>query len=212
MSLSPPPTIVNLNKDPSANSIWTRWFSKIYDYFGGDLWDDELAALASSLSPGVSPTLANFGATGITRQYEFNRGDSVQVAFHIRHSIKRGSLVYPHIHWSTDGTSSGNVEWVISYEIAKGHQQEEFAAQTPITLVQTANANAWHHHIVEASDAQAFVAPEVDSLILMRITRGSTSDTYTNAGGGHVFGLYADLHYQKDRFGTPQKSPNFYER
>lgn len=192
----------------------------------GDLWDDELSVISLDRPPGAGTpaTNANFGPTSISQQPVFNRGDSAVCRFHITHRIKPGSLVYPHVHWSTDGSNatagvSDIVEWEIDWQLAKGHQQEEFTDQTQIVLTQSVYnpnsggptaPNAWHHYIVEASDLQAFEAPEVDSLIIMRIRRGSTSDTYTNAGNGHVFGLYVDLHYQLDRIGTPQKAPDFY--
>lgn len=205
--IAPPPTQI-----PEFGYQWRNWLNSVYEKLRGPLWEDYTETLANAQPRGTAPTLAAFGATSITQQYAFNRGDGIQVAFHVRHDIKPGSLMYPHVHWSTDGVGSGDVEWVIEYEYAKGHNQEAFAAQTSITLVQTASGTAWQHMITEASDAQAFTAPEVDSLILMKVSRGSTSDTYPNTGTGGVFGLYVDIHYQRDRFGTPNKAPDFYAR
>ena len=117
--------------------------------------------------------------------------------------------MYPHVHWTTNGTNTNTVKWELIYTYAKGHNQEAFPTETTINLEQAGSGTAWQHMIVEASDAQAFTAPEVDSLILMRVrrvTNGGTDNT------DQVFGLFVDIHYQKDRFGTPQKSPNFYAR
>ena len=227
MPLIQPPSQVELvRKNSWADSTWKKWLNSIYTHFGGDLWDDELAEISLDKPPGAGTpaSLANFGPTSITQQPVFNRDDSAVVKFHIRHQIKVGSLIYPHVHWSTDGTAATSgvsdiVEWEIDYQIAKGHQQESFTDQSQIVMTQSVyNAvstgpttpDLWHHYITECSDAQAFTAPEVDSLIMMRIRRGSTSDTYSDIGNGHVFGLYVDLHYQKDRFGTVNKAPDFY--
>lgn len=227
--LEPTPSKITLvNGDPRSDSVWKRWLNHFYELFGGALWDDETTEISLDKPPGAGTpaSLANFGPTSMTQQPVFNRGDSAVAKFHIRHQIKPGSRIYPHVHWSTDGTAatsgvSDTVEWEIDYQIAKGHQQEAFTDQTQIVMSQSvyntnspgpSNPTAWHHYITEASDSQAFEAPEVDSLVIMRVRRGNTLDTYSNVGNGHVFGLFVDFHYQKDRFGTPQKSPDFYKR
>jgi hypothetical protein len=228
MPLNPPPSRTRLVDEAKSDTIWKNWFYQIYRFFGGERWEDLLAEITLARPPGAGTpaSLANFGPTSISQQPVFNRGDAATLRFHITHNIKPGSKMYPHVHWSTDGTAATSgvsdiVEWEIDYQVAKGHQQEEFTDQTQIVMTQSVyndnsggptNPDAWHHYITEASDAQAITAPEVDSLIIMRVRRGSTSDTYDNTGSGHVFGLYVDFHYIKDRFGTPFKSPDFYKR
>jgi len=213
------------NSNTTFDIVWRQWLNRVYERVKGPLWEDMLSPIAGSTSGGTKPTFSSFGPDSLTEQYQFNRGESIYVGFHVLHNTKPGSLFYPHVHWSTDGTaatlgSSDIVEWEINYSVAKGHQQENFPAASQILIQQSVynsvtgsgpSPTAWHHYITEASDAQAFEAPEVDSLILMEIKRGSTNDTYSNSANGHVFGLYVDIHYQIDRFGTPQKSPNFYE-
>ena len=181
----------------------------------GDLWDDETAAIANG-TPTPSPALlANFGPGGVqVQEYVFNQGDSMYIRFPIKHQIKPGSKVYIYIRWSTDGSGAGNVAWKFTWLEAKGHGQEAFAqaATSPLIVVGAAHATPWWHHVTEASDVQAMDAPEVDSVLLMEVERGAAGDgdTYTNAGNGHVFGLYVSLHYIKDRLGTTQKAPDFY--
>ena len=220
--LSAPPAVI---KDKNSQA-WTNWLNKVYEKLRGPLWEDMLAPLANAQPRGTAPILQPFGATSITQQLEFNRGDGAQVGFHIPHNVKPGSKAYMHVHWSTDGTaataaSTDTVEWVLDYEYAKGHQQESFGNAGQITLTQSVYSgisvgpttpDPWFHYITEASDAQAIVLPEVDSLLFVKVTRGSTSDTYDNTGNGNVFGLFVDIHYQIDRFGTPRKSPDFYKR
>ena len=81
-----------------------------------------------------------------------------------------------------------------------------FPAPTVIQIGEAAAGTAWRHMVTEASVDDAFVAPEVDSIILMRVKRNSTSPTNTDT----VFGLFVDLHVEIDRAATPSKSPDFY--
>lgn len=201
---SPPPF-------PELDWIGRKWLNQIYEKLRGPLWDDNLTSLTPGKVPAsAAPTWTAFGPSGICFQWVFGIDDHIQTAgFHITHDIKPGSLIYPHVHWSTDGTDANTVKWELSFTYAKGHNQEAFPADITVTLEQAASGTAWQHMIVEALDAQAFVAPEVDALIIMdvkRITNGGTENT------DDVFGLFVDLHYQKDRFGTPQKAPDFYKR
>lgn len=209
MPLTPPPSMVELvRKNAEADAIWKKWFNSISNLFGGDLWDDNLTSLFTSRPGATSPTLTAFGPTGTNQQWAFGVNDFVYTAgFHITHDIKIGSKMYPHVHWTTDGIDTNTVKWELSFTYAKGHQQEAFPADTVIEIEQAGSGTAWYHMISEVTDAQAFDAPEVDSLVIMRvrrITNGGTDNT------DDVFGMFVDLHYQKDRFGTKNKAPDFY--
>lgn len=211
MAIEPPPSVVELVKDNfRADAQWKSWLNTIWEFFGGVRWEDNLTSLLTGRVGGTAPTLTAFGPTGTNDAYAFGINDFVYTSgFHITHDIKPDSKIYPHVHWTTDGTSTNTVKWELSFTYAKGHNQEAFPADTVINLEQAASGTAWQHMITEASDAQAFDAPEVDSIIVMRARR------VTNAGTDNtddVFGLFVDLHYQKDRFGTAQKAPDFYKR
>lgn len=205
MELEPPPYSTILN-----SLIWRNWFNQIYEKLRGPLWEDNLTSLISA-RPGVTaPALTAFGPTGTNQAYVFGVNDFVYTAgFHIKHDVKPNSLVYPHVHWTTDGTDTNTVKWEMSYTYAKGHNQEAFPADTVVTVEEAGSGTAWQHMITETSAANAFTVPEVDSLVLLRLRRVTNGGT-DNADD--VFGLFVDLHYQKDRFGTPQKSPDFYAR
>lgn len=205
MELPPPPGRIF-----EFTEIWRNWLNIVYEKLRGPLWYDNLTSL-NTAKPGASaPTLRAFGPTGNNQLYDFAIGDILYTAgFHINHDIKPGSKIYPHVHWSTNGVNTNTVKWELSWTVAKGHQQEAFPADTVINLEAAASGTAWYHMITEATDTQTFDAPEVDSIVIMRIrrvTNGGTDNT------DQVFGIFVDLHYQRDRFGTPQKSPNFYAR
>lgn len=211
MPLQPPPSPVELvRKNGFADATWKKWLNSIYNYFGGDLWDDELTSLIPSRPGATAPTLTAFGPTGTNEALVFAVNDLVYTpGFHIRHTIKPNSKIYFHVHWSTDGISTNTVKWELSITYAKGHNQEAFPADTVVNLEEAASGTAWQHMITEMSDAQAITAPEVDSVVMVRlrrVTNGGTNNT------DDVFGLFVDIHFQKDRFGTPNKAPDFYRR
>ena len=172
-------------------------------------WDDITADLSAGKAVGANaPTWATF-RDGISA-YEFSAGtmNELWITFHIKHDYSEGSLVYPHIHWAPNTTSTGTVRWGMEYTVAKGHDQEAFPASTTIYLESTIASNKQYQHIVtEATDAQAFDAFEADTLILMRIFRdaANAADTFPDT----VFAFTADIHFQADKDVTPNKSPPF---
>lgn len=170
-----------------------------------DGWKDLRMALVASASGPAAPAATVFGPTGVIKQLAFAVNDSVYVAAHVDHDILPGSLMYPHVHWSTNGTSINTVKWQLTYVTAKGHDQEAFPADTVLTLEEAASGTAWQHMVTE--DPTGFTALEVDSLFiceLKRITNGGVENADT------VFGLFADLHYEVLGFATPNRTPNFY--
>lgn len=174
-------------------------------------WFDLLTSInTGKVGAANAPSWTAVGPTGTNYAWAFAVNDYIQLpGFHINHDIKRGSKVYPHVHWTTNGTSTNTVKWELSYTIAKGHNQEAFPADTVINVEQAGSGTAWQHMISESADVDAFDAPEVDSIVLMRlrrVTNGGTDNADT------VFGLFVDLHYQMERTGTLNKSPDFYTR
>jgi len=131
--------------------------------------------------------------------------------FHQLHDIKIGSKMYPHIHWMPTSNHTGNVVWKIEYVHAKGHaQQESLSTQagTTIYIVDSGNGIIGEHIVSETSESDAFIAPEIDSIIRFKVSRDVDNplDTYY----GNVFLLLTDLHYEADRIASLNKSPDFY--
>ena len=171
-----------------------------------DGWRDLRAPLIGAKSAGVSdPTLSVFGVSGDIRQYKFAVGNEVYLAFHIDHDIKVGSTVYPHVHWAGSSTDINLVKWEFEYTVAARTDAAAFPAPSTIDLQEAPSATAWAHQVTE--DAVGFAAPEVDSLVLVhltRVTNGGTENT------DDIYGLFVDLHYETDRVSTPSRTPPFY--
>lgn len=205
--LPPPP------RDNGKDSFqWKNWFNIVFEKLRGPLWDDYTTAISAGKLPAANYPTYDYtaGPSSNLGMYQFGINDYIDLEpIHIKHDIKPDSKIYPHVHWTLDGTNVNDVHWELSYSIAKGHNQEAFSATSTVTVIGTPTGTAWTHMVSEVGDANAIDAPEVDSLVLLRlkrITNGATENTDA------IYGLTVDLHYQKDRLGTPQRAPNFYLR
>lgn len=168
-------------------------------------WKDNFANLTAAATGAGAPALAAFGPSGVVKQREFGIGDSVYVVWHMDHDVRPGSLAHMHVHWSSNGTSTGLVRWEINYTFAKGHQQANFPADSQVRIEQAGAGTAWRHMIAE--DQTGFIIPEVDSLIIAEVKRIAPT---TGSNANQIFGLFVDIHYQSDRDTTVGKAPPFY--
>ena len=173
------------------------------------LWKDLTASFSGSKLPAVNaPTWTNFGpaTTPRVQQLAFGVNDYAQLEpFHVNHDIvPNATRAAIHVHWSTDGTDTGNVQWEFTILRALGHQQEAFSS-TVVTVEAPHMGTQWGHNISEVGVADELTFTEPDELIIV-ITRriAASSDENTDT----VFGLTMDFHYQASFYGTPGKSAN----
>ena len=192
------------------SGIW----SKITSLFQGKhelVWKDNLAPMIGGKGAEMAEPDLVAALGGIYfPQFAPNIIEEAMAFFHINHDIARNSLVYPHIHWSPSDANAGTVRWGFEYAVLQ-RDVGNTSATTTIYLEDTANGNVGiRNQVVEATEAQAFTAPEVDSLVVARIFRDAThaNDTYAS----DAIGLFGDLHYQAEMSGTPQKAADFYRR
>ena len=210
MSFIPPPSHVQLVTDSydgdkiinnsRQDSIWKKWLSGIYERFGGNQWYDLTAPIISAGRRGVTSDFdwVNYNGSGIY-QPRFSINEDGIVNFHINHDIKRGSKMYPHVHWELN----------YIYAARDDDSPIAFSSVQTKTLIGTPSGVAHTHHVTETSDADAIDAFEVDTIICMqlkRISNGATDNT------NDIFGHFVDFHYQRERFGTISKSPDFYRK
>ena len=177
-------------------------------------WNDIISEVVLKGSGAGDPAWANFrdGMYG----YSFSASAMKETfhRFHILHDYATGTVLYPHIHWSPNTTSTGVVRWGFEYSVAKGHQQgagSTFGATTTVYVEQSVNTSSQYQHFVAEvaiGDAIPATLVEPDSLILMRIFRDAAhvNDTFPDA----VFAWMADIHYQSSRLSTKNKAPNFF--
>lgn len=175
-------------------------------------WEDYTASLTAA-QPGLTnpPNFAAFRNGLVLPAFDDTQAEDMYIQIHIKHDIKLGTLVYPHIHWSPgNSTGTGTVRWGFEYSVAKGHQQQAFPATTTVYVEQAAVGTAYMHMIGETSETDAIPSTNIepDSMVLFRIFRDAAhaNDTFT----GDAFGIQVDLHYQREFVGTPNRSPDFY--
>jgi len=182
-------------------SVLTR--ADVSDIFGG--WRDLQAPIVGAgIPPSSAPSLATFSSAGLY-QYAFAVNDYAILTFHIDHDMKQNATMYPHVHWTTNGTSTASVKWELKYSVAAGHNQAAFPTETTITFEEAASGTAFQHMITE--DATGVATPEVDSLVvctIKRITNGALENNNT------VYGLTVDWHYPTQMYATKNRAPNFY--
>jgi hypothetical protein len=172
-------------------------------------WKDIVMPLNGAGVPAASsPDLIPFGPSGLREEFRFAVNDYCFVGpIHINHDCKPSGDIYLHVHWSTNGTNVQPVKWELQVMRARGHNQENFAAPTTISVEQAAAGSAWRHMVAEVAVDSKFIMTEPDELFLVtlrRVTNGGTDNT------DNVFGLCVDGHYQSDRQSTVNKAPNFY--
>lgn len=174
-------------------------------------WYDLLSPIVSAGRRGSLSDFdwTDYNSTGIY-QPEFALNEDGIVNFHINHDIKRGSKMYPHVHWSTDGTQTNDVVWELNYIWADRNDAtpSTFSALQTLTITGAPSGTAYQHIVSEVSDGAAIDVPDVDAIILMqikRVTNGGTNNTDA------VFGHFVDIHYQRERLGTPNKAPDYYK-
>jgi hypothetical protein len=176
----------------------------------GPGWRDNIAQI-DTRGGGTAPGL-NLYRDGIYL-YEFSAESMMEVFanYHIDHDYKLGSMLYPHLHFTTTNASAGVVRLGFEYTIAKGHQQAKFPASSTLYLNVTVPANSDHLHFVAelgTGNGIAGTGIEPDTVVLMRVFRDAASPADTFAGT--IFGICADLHYECDRYATPNRAPDFY--
>jgi len=177
-----------------------------------DEWDDIVADMASAKIPTTNaPDWKSFRGGLYTYAFDDTTNEQVYLAFHILHDIKRGSKLYLHIHWSPgNNTDTGTVRWGFEYSIAKGHGQEAFPATNTVYVEQASDGTAYMHNVAELSDDDAIYKEDLepDTVLLVRVFRDASHANDTFVGDAH--GFQVDIHYQRDRDGTPNKAPDFY--
>lgn len=176
-------------------------------------WSDIVAELYTRGGP-ASPVPTVF-RNGIYL-YEFTPTDTLEVFsnFHIPHSYKLGSMIYPHVHFSVTSNNTGVVRWVFEYTVANRRDgaatNYTFGATSSIAVDFTVPSNsAYSHFVCEAPDLGGIAGTnlDVDGMILMRIYRegAHVNDTFPDS----VWGITADVHIEVDKASTPFRAPDF---
>lgn len=179
----------------------------------GDGWFDivsEFYTRGGPAAPGVSQYI------GGIYLLEFSDTDTLEAFanFHIPHSYKPNTMIYPHVHFVVKSNSAGTIRWGFEWTFARRADSTgltAFPATQTIYIDFAVPANSADKHFV-AEAAQGAGIPgtniEVDGMILARVFREPThpNDTFV----GSAWAITSDLHVEVDRHSTPNRAPNFY--
>jgi hypothetical protein len=171
-------------------------------------WKDMIAPLTVEGLTENAAVFAPFGPSGNRAELRFVQGSMAYCKpFHVNHDVKPGGKALVHVHWTTNGSSTGNVRWAFEIMRARGFAQEYFGGEVNIYVEQPAWGGAWRHMVAEVDITDALTLTEPDELILITLRR-CTCEADDNPD--HVYALMVDLHYEADRDSTPNRAPDFY--
>jgi hypothetical protein len=133
--------------------------------------------------------------------------------FHIPHTWKPGTDMFPHVHFTLLSSAAGTVRWGFEYIFAQTHRSAGVirypeTSQT-IYIEQVVPAGSERIHFVAESEVGIpGEGLEVDGMMLVRLFRDGAhpNDTFAQ----DVFGITVDLHTEIDRYSTPFRFPPFY--
>ena len=175
-------------------------------------WRDLICGLDTRSGPS-EPVLTNY-RNGI---YLFAFLPEInQEAFgtaHIDHDYALGTELFPHFHYSVGDTETGTIRWGIEYTHARRFDDTGNTVFGPTNIIyveQAINGVAYTHYVAQPTPGNGIQGAgiNIDTVILLRVFRDAEheNDTYS----GIAYGITLDLHYQCERYATPNKDPNFF--
>ena len=169
------------------------------------VWDDIRCPASSGGGGSSNPTFAVFRkdlagtSIGVWAQRFADPGAENDLMFdaQLPHSIKLGSTLHPHIHWSPNSAVAGNVGWGIEY--AEANINEVFPVTTTV-LQAFATAGIQYQHQISEWTPISKATRNISAMFKCRIFRSNTGgiDTYADVVWLHEF----DIHYEIDMIGS----------
>ena len=180
-------------------------------FFGGaTVWNDVNLGAATlgvpaSNNPDIDEFVDNTGAdTGIETR-AFATGEYLSGVFEIPHSYRKGSDVYPHVHWQGIVAPAGgtdNLQWQLTYAVARNN-----ITLDPATTIVIQRAFTTQYSFVRSNFpviAGATAGPggtplQYGDQFLLRLGRiAATSDEYA----GDALIATNGLHFEQDSVGS----------
>lgn len=173
-------------------------------------WFDLQSALYTRPG-GNSPGYAQFQDRIYRPELQKGLEQELYADFHINHDYSPGTMIYPHLHFTTNSNNSGSVKINFQYTWARRHESDgQTTFTSSITKSSIINIQANHaktHFVTELAEGDGIdgTGLEADVVIMMCVWRDAV-DTFPDS----ILAIQADCHYEKDRSATPNRAPNFY--
>jgi hypothetical protein len=167
------------------------------------VWED-LRFPATSLNPPGTESDADVEKTGVFVGTLLFAAGSTEICCGVAqfpHSMKIGSSIYPHVHWSPTTAGAGDVLWRLEYIHA--NINGVFAGTyEELTALDTASGVANTHQII-SFDPIVGTTIGLSSIMCWKLSRigGDSTDTY----GADARLLEFDIHYEIDTMGSREE-------
>lgn len=175
------------------------------------VWNDYVVPFSSAKAKGTKPPvwekfIGNIFQWSFKNEGDVNKEPEAGFVIQMPHDWD-GSLIYPHIHWSPEENSSGNVVWAIEYTwISYDHNTPlEFPVTTTLTGTSRELSTMGLKHLITqfGSITPASNQNSISSILVVTFYRNSTNaaDTYSNK----AFALSFDIHYKSNTVGSREE-------
>lgn len=165
------------------------------------VWKDINIAGENLTPPSAgAPTYGTYDTSSI--EMPFFDGATLTQSLHggteMQHDYYEGTAITPHVHWTPDDATAGNVKWQLEYWIKLGSTT---IASGTLTVTSAATGTAWDEIRADFPTISG-TGLVIGAQILFRIFRDPTdaADTYTGDAGIFTFGF----HHQVDTVGSRQ--------
>lgn len=185
-------------------------------------WNDLVAQVIVNAGSPNAPTINNYRDGLYFFSFAPSATNECYVAFHLNHDyaptggdVGYEGMVYPHVHWSTNTTSTGVVRWGVEYTSARRDDSTgtvKFGATNTIYIEGTVGTGEQYNHQVNEPTTGNGIPNgailETDALILCRFFRDGShpNDTFPD----DVYLLTVDVHYPAFQAQTPNRTPPFF--
>ena len=123
------------------------------------------------------------------------------------HAWQEGSAITPHVHWTKTTTSStGNVNWIMTYEIVNNGDVTPFTYATTLSVSSpvagTPDSDTSGETLISSFGSIDMTGYELSCLLFWKISRdpADAADTYEQDARLIEF----DIHYQIDAMGSEE--------
>jgi hypothetical protein len=156
--------------------------------------------LGSFRAESAAPATVQGIGTGDLKAYDFAGGADQDLHFsaQLPHGYREGSNLTPRIKWAPDSTNTGTVIFNLEYVWYCDDCAFPDSASTVSITVNADGTQEVKHDLFEAIDGSD---KEAGSILLCRIEREGTTDTYAD----DVYLLGLDFIYERDSFGSDEK-------
>jgi hypothetical protein len=165
------------------------------------VWEDlRFPSQALKLSGTKPPTWTTYQGgevLGFSDQAIVGNEERVSFVAQLSHSYKEGSTIYPHLHWISTDTSTGNVVWKLSY--SWGNWAGTFPTATTTTMT-VAKSVVLNYHSMDSFSPISGTGKEISSILICDLSRNSSSaaDTYTAT----AYLAEVDIHLELNTMGS----------